>query len=153
MPGDYCRSDTRPGHSLPEQTSRVQSLSQNIWSRGETAVSPEQIGTDRINVNENFMIAHHAIFMSRPMSALASPGHKWGRWWWRCHPDTDTRTHPVIIIRHKLSQLSLQSGRPAVSCSCHWTQFYQRVTTVKFRLQVILTSVLLVLIGSFGEQY
>ena len=60
------------------------------------------------------MIAHHAIFMSLPMSALACPGHKWGRWWWRCHPDTDTRTHPVIIIRHKLSQLSLQSGRPGV---------------------------------------
>ena len=58
---------TRTGHSL-QQTSRVES--QNIWSGGETAVSQEQIGTDRINVNENFMIRHHAILMSRSMSAL-----------------------------------------------------------------------------------
>ena len=30
-------------------------------------VSPEQIETDRINVNENFMVRHHAIVVSRLM--------------------------------------------------------------------------------------
>ena len=58
---------TRTGHSLQQTSSEPES---EYLIMGETAVSQEQIGTDRINVNENFMIRHHAILMSRSMSAL-----------------------------------------------------------------------------------
>ena len=130
----------RQSHSL-----RADLESEPDWEyqiAGETAVSPEQIGTDRINVNENFMVCHHAILMSRPVSALAWPQMR-PVMMEMSPPDTDIMWHTPSDHHHTIIQAGDgQCTLLPASCCCHWTQFYQRVTNfVNFRLLFIVTSI------------